>query len=77
MNSIEGYVYIDRLPFIHTNLAKGLFILFMSYFAFGFDYEKGIKNLMLCLEKFVMKWPFDKASDPPEIISIGSKLTYF
>jgi len=77
LDSINGFVYLDGIPFMHTNLSKGLFVLFMSYFAFGLDYERDVKNLMLCLEKWIMKWPFSKSDDPKEVLNIGQKLTYF
>jgi hypothetical protein len=50
MNSIEGYVYIDRLPFIHTNLAKGLFILFESWAI----YRQPVYRHYRLIDKFIL-----------------------
>jgi hypothetical protein len=75
LSLITGQVFIDGIKLMDTDIARGLFVLFMSYYAFGLTYESEIKDLMLCIEKFIMKWPYSSSPRNSRAVrAISSKL---
>jgi len=70
MASIAGHVYLDGIPLMEAKLPKGLFVIFMSYFAFGLDYKQEVESLMLCIERMIMKWTFSKDNIPQKVLKI-------
>ncbi len=54
--SFNGDVYIDKVFYVKTSFVKAMFFIFMSFYAFDFQYDNACFNTLVCIEKLIFNW---------------------
>ena len=56
LDSINGWVVFEGKRCFKTGLITGYYYLFMCYFAFNVDYNPKYEEILVFIERFLMKW---------------------
>jgi len=72
VDSIYGEVLLEGTVMMKTKVAKGLYYVFMCYYAFSLKYEEDFADILICIERLIMKWSYSKL--PKKVKHITQKL---
>jgi hypothetical protein len=62
VNKFKGEVIIDGEVMMTTDVTKGLYFVFMSYYAFSLQYEKPFEDILVSIERLFLHWTYSEVS---------------
>jgi len=62
VDSIHGEVLLDGTVMMKTKITKGLYYVFMCYYAFSLKYAEDFVDVLMCIKRLFMKWSYSKFS---------------